>query len=268
MRKTSNDDGIFVSGHGIVSVSDLVSGHTRLDPRKLGGSLAKINRYAGNTRVPWNDAEHSLLVAKLTSSVGKVVDVKELFLKRRSVVDLERLFDWLHQDVGNRVKIRRMAYLWGMLHDVVEVVCGDTPNPVKKADVSWRSGGTTEDALVAQLKLQQLGSYASVLSTEYTGCKSEPLFVTQAILDLMQDYVKPSDKLALLVEMRYLHEQEVLDYVSDRWQISDATVDFVRQFDCSRLKHQAMYENIDWRNSARIWEHTLKLSYERLANVF
>jgi hypothetical protein len=248
----------------------MVRGRVALDPSKLGQALAKINRYAGNTIVPWNDAEHSVLVAELIPHAEKLVDTEELFLKRPTVVDTVKLWRYLTSDVSRRRKLDAMTRYWGLLHDVVEVVVGDTPNPVKKFEehMSGRSGVTAEDRLVEVFKAQQLGRYARDLAREFIGMPHGPVdLVASSILELLQDFVKPADKLALLVEMKHMHSTSVLDYVERMWNINPATQEFVRQFGWSRLEFQVCYESIDWRNSANYWSRELQKARHRLETM-
>lgn len=273
MRVTDKTDGIHILNHGVISVQDMVEGKFALDPSKLGQALAKINRYAGNTIVPWNDAEHSALVATLVSHVPTLLDVEELFLQRSTVVDTVKLWRDLTTHEDRLEKLLAMAYHWGLLHDVVEVVVGDTPNPVKKFEehMVGRSGDTAEDKLVQVFKAQQLGRYAMALAEDCTGLPHHhdtTRLVAGCILDLLQDYVKPADKLALLVEMKYMHNTSVLDYVERLWQVNLQAKAFIYQFDWSRLEYQVAYENIDWRNSSRYWSQLLQRSKRELETLF
>lgn len=262
MHVTDKEDGIHILNHGVLSVSDMVDGYVKLDPSKLGPALAKINRYAGNTVVPWNDAEHSILVAQLVPEVVNLVDVEELFLKRPTVVDTVKLWKFLMEgDERHTTQVFAMAHMWGLLHDVVECVVGDTPNPVKKYEEHMGgSGGAAENILTQRLKIQQLGDYAYVLARKFTGLEQGVGVdaTAGAILELLQDFVKPADKLALLIEMRYMHNTSVLDYVERLWQINPQTQAFVQQFQWERLRNQVAFETLDWRCSARCWGEFLQ----------
>ena len=269
MRITDREDGIYLLGHGVVSVTELVQGKLELNPLLLGDALAKINRFAGNTLVPWNDAEHSLLVAHLTRLVPEYVDIEELFLKRQTVVDHVKLWRDLHATPDRVYKLHCMRRHWALLHDLVEVVVGDTPNPVKKADELRRSGDTVEDDLVQRIKEQQLGRYARAMALDFVGTEYGPVdLVASSILELLQDFVKPADKLALLVEMKQLHQPEVLDYVMRLWQVNPYTKQFVAKFDWARLSHQRQYNNISWQTSAAAWREELLGSERALRQAF
>lgn len=273
MFVTTEKDGIFVSGHGVLSIRRMANGVEHLDPFKLGSSLAKVNRYAGNSIVPWNDAEHSLLVANLTQHyVFEHWDIKSEFPPAHlmdTVPYMHRLYDRIREMQDYAHNFAKLCYHWGLLHDVVEVVVGDTPNPVKHYEESSARASSAEEDIIAQLKDQQMGAYVERFLTDI-GHYSPKYRETHMlhVYKLLQCVVKPADKLALLVEMANLHEPPTFDYVCRNWDIPDRTRRWAATYQWPRLNTQVGYDNIRWDVSAKYWTRVLNRSKAVLDATF
>lgn len=82
-----------VQMHTIGGLTSIAVPHPRnWAPKRIAASLAKINRYNGQTKLPWSVAAHSILVSRICRNTE--------------------------------------GQAWGLLHDAHEVILGDLVDPV------------------------------------------------------------------------------------------------------------------------------------------
>lgn len=273
MHVTDKPDGIYLTGHGIVSVGDLVSGHSSIDPICCAPALAKINRYSGNSCNPWNDAEHSVLVARIVPMIASL----DMFTTQLTQTSghFERYY---RMSSSERDVFWLAAQHWGYLHDVVEAIVGDKPSPVKHRDrsmsASMSNAEDSEEIIERTLLHAQMSSTAHRLAacivirnyalSSATTITEMVRATTEAILDMLRVAVKLADTAALVLEMSKLHPPECANYVVKHWGLDEEYVKFITRIEWPLLDEQAESDTIHWAESARRWKTEVIHSKRRL----
>jgi len=101
----------------------------QIDINDIAWGLSRIPRFAGHTitAVPYNVAQHSLLVEEIVVGLLKYND---------DTADdsvQEAITEWYNEDIEQSFEISALRLsLKALLHDSAEVYIGDVPSPVKK----------------------------------------------------------------------------------------------------------------------------------------
>lgn len=124
----------------------------QIDINDIAWGLSRLPRFAGHTitEVPYNVAQHSLLVAEITSDI--LLDVYgEIPRDVQKAVDniqdaaASCTFSGGYEDTLNRVVVK------ALLHDAAEVYIGDIPSPVKKHPQIYPAIKEVEGKLMAAI---------------------------------------------------------------------------------------------------------------------
>lgn len=146
--------------------------------------LAKINRYNGNTPVPYSVAQHTILVGELCY--------------RHALSAGGTMFD------ADRARYE------GLHHDTTEAYIGDIIGPLKA--LLWMNLGSLTDPdwfAVREYEARvRRDAVAPALGLDY----SEP------------EYIHPMDMLARRLEQRYLQGREDVDVPADVYGMKEATI--------------------------------------------
>lgn len=122
----------------------------QIDINDIAWGLSRLPRFAGHTitEVPYNVAQHSLLVADITN---------ELYLDTYDTtpIEIQKAIETLQCKASTCVfegcydDHRKMLVLKALLHDAAEVYIGDIPSPVKKHPQIYPAIKEVESKLMA-----------------------------------------------------------------------------------------------------------------------